>query len=744
MKSSRRLPNASSKRPSESRKDLGKNSEGFGRHVQSNPGKAVYEFGPFRLDPAEHTLLRSGQPVALAPKVFDILALLVEKNGHLFAKEELMQAVWPDSFVEEGNLTRNISTLRTVLAERPDDQYIETVPKRGYRFVARVREVDESTEREWNEQFQPGNSEEDHSFADGVSEAQRMAQQKLLAIRESEQMPDRRATWRVSLRSPRDLVMVGVTIVALAGLAYALFSRRAPVARRPEIKSLAVLPLKSLSKDANDDYLGLGIADTIIMKVSQNGELTVRPTSAVRKYANQEINSLEAAQQLKVDSVLDGTVQRVGDRLHINLNLLSTQDGASLWSDSFNVSLTDILKMQDQVAQQVATRLRLKLRSQTQISSVNPQAYDFYLRAKYHAGLESKTEIEATIELLERAVAIDPSFALAHAELSHAYSNKAANLKPEEKEWEEKAFVAVEKALALDPDLADAHLSRGVLLWAHSSRFLHEKAIQEYHRALELNPNLAEAHHQLANVYNHIGLLDKAQEEVQKALAINPGIVGARFRVGVNLLYQGKDEQALEAFRDSERFHPELWSYQTACALFHLGRREEAAARVAEALKNNPQDEGGTLTSIQALLAASAGDVAVAEAKIKRAAELGKDFRHFHHTAYTIACAYALLNKAEPAMKWLQLAADDGFPCYPLFDHDPNLDHLRQDRHFIAFMMKLKAQWEHYQATLYSNLTLGWFERPPVIDSGWILIFKRFAKVSLRKRSRVELPYQAV
>jgi hypothetical protein len=117
-------------------------------------------------------------------------------------------------------------------------------------------------------------------------------------------------------------------------------------------------------------------------------------------------------------------------------------------------------------------------------------------------------------------------------------------------------------------------------------------------------------------------------------------------------------------------------------------------------LKNNPQDEGGALTSIQALLAASAGDDAAAEAKIKRAAELGKDFGHFHHTAYTIACAYALLNKAEPAMRWLQLAADDGFPCYPLFEGDPNLNNLRRDQHFIAFMAKLKEQWERYKARL--------------------------------------------
>ena len=656
--------------------------------------------------------------------------MLVQERGHLLNKDELMEKVWPnDKFVEEGNLTRNVSTLRMILGETPGKhEYIETVPKRGYRFVATVRDVsdngsevivDEPSKLQVVTEKREDMSGQDHTERASEHDAE-LTTSEFRAL-EAETIPRLGDSALLQQATPvptdtgpllgrirtsgNSLALVGIITAATAVLVYVLFFRGAPVARPPEIKSLAVLPLKSLSKDSNDDYLGLGIADAIIIKVSQNGELTVRPYNAVRKYANLETDPLTAAQQLKVDSVLDGTVQRAGDHLRVNLNLLRVSDGASLWSGSFNPSSTDIFKMQDEVSQQVVTRLRLKLKPQEQarLSStrpVSPEAYDFYLRAKYHSGLENKADIEASIELLEQAVAIDPSFALAYAELSHAYRNKAANLKPEEKEWEEKAFAAVEKALVQDPDLADAHLSRGILLWTHPYHFPHERTVEEYRRALDLNPNLAEAHHQLANVYNHIGLLDKAQDELQRALAINPSDTGTRFRVGVNLLYQGRDEQALEAFRDSERFHPQLWPYQTACALFHLGRREEAATRVGEALKNNPQDEGGALTSIQALLAASAGDAAAAAAKIKRAAELGKDFGHFHHTAYTIACAYALLNKAEPAMDWLQRAADDGFPCYPLFERDPNLDHLRKDPRFIAFMAKLKEQWEHYKASL--------------------------------------------
>ncbi len=373
--------------------------------VTSKTIKHLYEFGPFLLDPQERLLLRDGQPIKLTDKVFEILCVLVR----------LMEKVWPDDkFVEEGNLSRSVSTLRKELGESPSENlYIETVPKRGYRFVASVRDVvdggsdliveEHSQSRVVIEEKEETSGqdkvarafEQDADIstsgfrvmnAEALSRAEDSRAEHLGSVQRATLIPSNARSLLSRVRiNGKGLALVGLVALFITALVYALLFRGSPVARRPEIKSLAVLPLKSLSKDANDDYLGLGIADTIIMKVSQNGELTVRPTSAVRKYASQEINSLEAAQQLKVDSVLDGTMQHVGDRLHINLNLLRTQDGASLWSDSFNVNLTDILKMQDEVAQQVATRLRLKLRSQTQISSVNPQAYDFYLRAKYHS-----------------------------------------------------------------------------------------------------------------------------------------------------------------------------------------------------------------------------------------------------------------------------------------------------------------------------------------------------------------------
>jgi len=337
------------------------------------------------------------------------------------------------------------------------------------------------------------------------------------------------------------------------------------------------------------------------------------------------------------------------------------------------------------------------------IKSINSAAYDDYVRGKVKVSSENRENNEAAIKLLEQAIATDPNFAPAYAELARAYNVKSFYFAPdaEKKQLNEDAEVAIEKALALNPDLAEGHFARGFILWTHTKRFPHEQAIQSYKRALALNPNLDEAHHQLAVVYFHIGLLDKAWEEIEKALAINPNNTLARFRFGVINLYRGKYEEALAVFKSIPReANPSLLDRNLATALFQLGRADEAASVVEDFLKMYPRDEGGTVTSVKAMLLAKVGKQREAEDAIQRAIEIGKGFGHFHHTAYNIASAYALLNKPEDAIKWLEAAAEDGFPCYPFFENDPNLNNLREAARFIAFMTKLKAQWERYKATL--------------------------------------------
>jgi tetratricopeptide (TPR) repeat protein len=225
--------------------------------------------------------------------------------------------------------------------------------------------------------------------------------------------------------------------------------------------------------------------------------------------------------------------------------------------------------------------------------------------------------------------------------------------------------------------------------------------VQSYKRAIELDPKLDEAHHQLALVYLHIGLLDKAQAEIAKTLEINPGNTLARLRYGVIDLYRGKYEEAYQFFKSTSPDQSSaIQSFQLATAAFKLGRIDEAEKLMDEYIRDNPADEGGVATSVKAMILAQKGKTTEAEAAIHHAEEIGRDFGHFHHTAYNIASAYAILKKPDKAVDYLQLAADDGLPCYPLFENDDVFKDMRQFPRYIALIAKLKQQWERYNATL--------------------------------------------
>lgn len=246
-----------------------------------------------------------------------------------------------------------------------------------------------------------------------------------------------------------------------------------------------------------------------------------------------------------------------------------------------------------------------------------------------------------------------------------------------------------------------AHLARGRLLWTPANHFPHEKVIREYQRALVLDPSLDEGRNQLALVYCHIGAFEEALQESEKAIATNPNNNLAQFRIGETLNFQGKYEQALTTLRGLPKdVNPALVGHQIALAQFNLGRKTEAANTIEQFLKDYPEENRGLFTSLEAVLAASNGQQRKAEDNIKLAVERGKGFGHFHHTAYNIACAYAVMNKPDQAIKWLEVVAEDGFPCYPLFERDSNLNNLRQDTRFIAFLSKQKEQWEHFRTIL--------------------------------------------
>ena len=343
------------------------------------------------------------------------------------------------------------------------------------------------------------------------------------------------------------------------------------------------------------------------------------------------------------------------------------------------------------------------LASGAPVMSTTSVAYDAYMRGRVKVSSENPDDNEAAIKLFEEAVSADPNFASAYAELSRAYTIKARYVASdaERRKVYEDAEVAVDKALVIDPNLAEGHFARGLVLWTPYKRFPHEQAIQSYRRAIELNPNFDEAHHQLGFVYLHIGMLDKGQVEIEKALAINSSNTLARYRLGVIDMCRAKYAEAFQIFNSTPlEQNPELLAFYSSNALFRLGRNEEASALIERYFKNYSNDKGGMVTSVKAMMLAKAGKNNEAEATIQHAIEIGRGYAHFHHTSYNIASAYALMKQPEQAMKWLQVTADEGFPNYPLFDGDTQLDNLRKDSRFIAFMAQQKQQWEHFSTTL--------------------------------------------
>ena len=327
-------------------------------------------------------------------------------------------------------------------------------------------------------------------------------------------------------------------------------------------------------------------------------------------------------------------------------------------------------------------------------------AYDLYIRGKVKTGGENIDDTNQAIALLEAAVRLDPSCAGAYAQLARAYSTSSFKFtsQDEGRRLRENADVALAKALDLEPNLAEAQFARGVILWTKAKGFPHEQAIRAFQKSLELDPDADETHHQLSMVYSHVGLLDEAQRHVARAIDLNPNNTMARFRVSVYAAWQGRFEDALAVLKTVPAdISPFLVDRVRAEVYVQLGRPDKARPIVDDYLARHPNDEGGSLTGVRALLLAKAGETREARRTIARAIELGTGFGHFHHTAYNIAATYAALLEPDEAVKWVEAAADDGFPCYPCFARDPNLDILRGFPPFVDLMSHLQKQWRQFK-----------------------------------------------
>lgn len=508
---------------------------------------------------------------------------------------------------------------------------------------------------------------------------------------------------RRSARTRNIWMGAAAAVAVIAAVMFGFARRPTPPATSTAIQSVAILPLEDLSGESDQAYFRDGMTEALIATVSRVSGLRVVPRSGVMRYRDAHKPPAEVARDLQVDSVMEGSVLRVGDRVRITATLVHAQTNQTVWTGSYERDLRDVLALQSEVALAIGKELRATGSTAGPAAvgrsprSVNPQAYDAYLRGLAHINRNNRREYELAIEVLEKAVTLDPAFADAHGALACAYVFLYAAHVPEERtRLEPMATAAIDKALSLDPGAADAYIARGRLLWTPSYGWPHERAIENYRKALQLNPTSDLAHSQLAIAYNHIGFPAMALDELRHSEQVPATL----HQMAVAFQVDGKHDQALATWLAiPEPARAPNQKAHIAWVLLDLGRADEAARIFEQLSPADVADPAGTLTAAHALLHAAAGRRKEAEALIAKATVSARTASiEFHHTAYLLAFAYARLGNAGESMRWLRYMAANGFPSYPLVARDRSLDSLRSNPQFVEFLAEIKTRWEGYKA----------------------------------------------
>lgn len=634
----------------------------------------LYEFGPFRLDPAERLLLRDGRAVPLTPKVFDILVLLIENGGRLLEKDELMRRVWPDSFVEEGNLTFNISVLRKALGEgHGHHPYIETVPRRGYRFVADVREVSGVA---------PDLLLEDYTKIRVITEEEEESNTRDEAVLSGEPWVRPASAFQqlagTLARRRNNIGLAVVFLLVLAvGVYYFYFAGReqAVDSRRQAIDSVAVLPFVNVSDNPETEDLSDGITQGAIYSLSQLPQLKVVSRNSVFRYKGREINVQAVGRELGVRAVLTGRVVRRGDDLSVSVELVDTRDGRVLWGKQFLRRLPDILTLQSEMAKEISESLRLRLSGEDERRLAkrytdNAEAYQLYLKGRYFFDKRSPEGIKKAIECFQRAIDIDPDYALAYAGLSDAYRSGWADLPPEQAAARSRA--AAMRALELDDMLAEVHTTLAQLRKRDGDWLAAER---EFLRAIELNPNYPTAHHWYSRQLACVGRMDEAIAEASKAQALDPLSLIVNTNLGEVLYWARRYDEAIEIHKKTLEMDPSFFNARTGLgwAYEQKGMYEEAMAEFQKVIEATGDDHERVLLA----------HVYAVSGRRDEARKMLREMRERSDiSAAEIAAIYAALGETDQSFAWLETAHQEQSPVLQFLTVNPYWDVLRPDPRF--------------------------------------------------------------
>lgn len=613
----------------------------------------LYEFGPYRLNPAQQLLLVGTKKIPLTPKAFKTLCMLVEAQGRVVSKDELLQKVWPDTFVEEATLAQNIFTLRKLLQDGGERAvYIETVSKRGYRFAAaiRIQEAPEATN--------PGS----------VSGVTAQARARVLP------------RWIVPVMAS---VLIAIALVFWFGHSR---SSRTP-STSPRIM-LAVLPVKNLTGNGGQEYLADGLTEEVIADLGSLNPLQLgviaRTSSMAYKETNKTIRDI--GRELQADYVLESSLREGSGNVRFTAQLIRTQDQTHVWARNYDRSVSDVLALQSELARAVAEEIRIALPSEVaaRLSSptvVSPEAYDNYLKGRFFWNKRTPEALITAEHYFHEAVQTEPQFAQGYAGLADCYQVMVNIEQLTASDGFARAKAAAQKSLDLDSTLADAHTSlasiKGDFDWDWRG------ADTEYKKAIQLNPNYATAHHWYAEFLAGMGSFDAATVEINKALELDPLSPVIGISRGQMYCRVGRCELAIQEIKKTLVIYPDFAEGHEALAdiYAHLGMYQDARGEL---------DKEGLAPAVHPLPL-----LAYASAKAGRREEslrLLHDLQNHgdpRHLDYYAAMIYAALGDKDQAFSKLEKARLNHEPFMAYFRADYKLETLRSDLRFAQLAKRM-------------------------------------------------------
>jgi TolB-like protein/DNA-binding winged helix-turn-helix (wHTH) protein/Tfp pilus assembly protein PilF len=632
----------------------------------SGPPQHVYEFGPFVLDGRRRRLLRDGEPVPLPPKVLDTLLALVEHREHVLTKDELLRQVWEDTVVEEGGLTRNISVLRKTLGETPNDhQYIVTVPARGYRFVAEVRETT--------------------ADGDATVEAESALRVEPVAPPKVGSSPNGRHPAR------RWWALGGLAVRALGAFAYLWRPAASPESGRPRIASIAVLPLGNLSGDPEQEYFADGMTEALIGNLARIRALRVVSRTSVMRFKGARPSLPEIGRALNVDAVIEGSVQRTHDRVRISIQLIHAPTDTHLWAREYDRELTDVLRLQGDVARAVSEEIRIQVSTEERArlasaGTVNPAVHREYLLGQYYLWKRNEDDLARAIDHFERATRLDPGYAAAYAGLSHAWWWRGIAGTKTLKEVESPSRAAAQRALELDPRLPEAHVSVGRIKYGHDWDWT--GAGKDFSRALEIDPNSLDAHFFSAMLGMALGDFRESIAHIERAQQLDPLSSEVESAFGRILYRARRFEEAVAHLNQAIALEPRNHGahYRLADVYEEMGRYAEAVA-----LHEKVRAVGGSARVASLAIAR----IYARMGKRNEARRLLDTLPDQPSNAMQLAFAYVALGEKDEAFRLLfrNVETHDTWTAYT--KTDPLLDDLHSDARWPVLLRRLNFPPNH-------------------------------------------------